>query len=83
MAEKMLPIRDVAARFGIDEAELYYYGPYKAKLEPSLARRLWRLRPLGEPGPPGAGDGHHPHAGRRGQDHHGDRPVDGPEPPAG
>jgi formate--tetrahydrofolate ligase len=40
MAETMLPIRDVAARFGIAEAELYYYGPYKAKLEPALARRL-------------------------------------------
>ncbi|MBN2345726.1 MAG: formate--tetrahydrofolate ligase, partial [Candidatus Aminicenantes bacterium] len=40
MAEKMLPIKEVAAAFGIDEAELYYYGPYKAKLEPELARRL-------------------------------------------
>ena len=40
MAEKMLPIREMAARFGIDEAELYYYGPYKAKLEPALAKRL-------------------------------------------
>ena len=44
MAEKMLPIKDVAARFGIAEEELYYYGPYKAKLEPSLARRLARVR---------------------------------------
>ncbi len=40
MPEKMIPIRDVAARFGIAEEELYYYGPYKAKLEPVLARRL-------------------------------------------
>ena len=40
MAEKMLPIREIAARFGIDETELYFYGPYKAKLEPSLAKRL-------------------------------------------
>ena len=40
MTETILPIKEVAARFGIDEAELYYYGPYKAKLEPSLARRL-------------------------------------------
>ena len=40
MAEKMMPIKEVAARFGIAEEELYYYGPYKAKLEPALARRL-------------------------------------------
>lgn len=40
MAGNMLPIRDVAARFGIAEAELYYYGPFKAKLEPALASRL-------------------------------------------
>jgi len=40
MADNMLPIKEVAARFGIAEEELYYYGPYKAKLEPSLARRL-------------------------------------------
>jgi formate--tetrahydrofolate ligase len=40
MAERMLPIREVAERFGIAEDELYYYGPYKAKLEPALARRL-------------------------------------------
>jgi len=36
----MLRIKDVAARFGITEEELYYYGPHKAKLEPALARRL-------------------------------------------
>ncbi len=47
MAEKMLPIKEMAARFGIDEAELYYYGPYKAKLEPSLARRLARCESCG------------------------------------
>ena len=40
MSGKMLPIKEVAARFGIAEEELYYYGPYKAKIEPSLARRL-------------------------------------------
>ncbi len=40
MVDRMLPIREVATRFGIAEEELYYYGPYKAKLEPSLARRL-------------------------------------------
>ena len=40
MAERMLRIKDVAARFGITEEELYYYGPHKAKLEPALARRL-------------------------------------------
>jgi formate--tetrahydrofolate ligase len=40
MAENMLPIREVAAKVGIGEAELYYYGPYKAKLEPALAGRL-------------------------------------------
>ena len=47
MAEKMLPIKEVAARFGIAEAELYYYGPYKAKLEPSLAQRLTRCESCG------------------------------------
>ena len=40
MAQTMIPIREVAAEFGIGESDLYYYGPYKAKLEPSLARRL-------------------------------------------
>jgi formate--tetrahydrofolate ligase len=47
MAEKMLPIKEVAARFGIAEEELYYFGPYKAKLEPSLARRLDRCESCG------------------------------------
>jgi formate--tetrahydrofolate ligase len=47
MPEKMQPIKDVAARFGIAEAELYYYGPYKAKLEPSLAQRLARCESCG------------------------------------
>jgi formate--tetrahydrofolate ligase len=47
MAQKMLPIREVAERFGIAEQELYYYGPYKAKLEPSLARRLARCESCG------------------------------------
>jgi len=36
----MLPIKEVAAKFGIEESELYFYGPYKAKLEPSLTQRL-------------------------------------------
>ncbi|HSQ35130.1 MAG TPA: formate--tetrahydrofolate ligase, partial [Candidatus Binatia bacterium] len=39
-ANQLLPIKEVASRFGIAEEELYYYGPYKAKLEPSLAQRL-------------------------------------------
>ena len=47
MADKMLPIKEVAARFGIEEAELYFYGPYKAKLEPSLARRVARCDSCG------------------------------------
>ena len=40
MADTMLPIREVASSFGIAEEELYYYGPYKAKIEPSLSLRL-------------------------------------------
>jgi formate--tetrahydrofolate ligase len=40
MSQKMIPIKEVAASLGIDECDLYYYGPYKAKLEPSLAKRL-------------------------------------------
>ena len=47
MAEKILPIKDVASRFGIAEEELYYYGPFKAKLEPSLALRLARCDSCG------------------------------------
>lgn len=47
MAHTMLPIREVAARFGVDETELYYVGPYKAKLEPALARRLARCESCG------------------------------------
>jgi formate--tetrahydrofolate ligase len=47
MAEKMLPIKEVAARFGIAEAELYYYGPFKAKIEPSLALRLAKCESCG------------------------------------
>jgi formate--tetrahydrofolate ligase len=43
----MLPIREVAARVGILEEELYQYGPYKAKLEPSLWSRV-RERPAGK-----------------------------------
>ncbi len=40
MKNSMLPIKDVASRFGIAPEDLYYYGPFKAKLEPSLALRL-------------------------------------------
>jgi formate--tetrahydrofolate ligase len=40
MSQACIPIRDVAARVGIREEELYLYGPYKAKLEPSLWTRL-------------------------------------------
>ncbi|HAD83208.1 MAG: formate--tetrahydrofolate ligase [Candidatus Edwardsbacteria bacterium RIFOXYD12_FULL_50_11] len=40
MPPDLLPIKQVAAGFGIAETELYLYGPFKAKLEPSLARRL-------------------------------------------
>lgn len=40
MTDEMLPIKEVASRFGIAEEELYYYGPFKAKIEPSLALRL-------------------------------------------
>ena len=47
MADKMLLIKEVAARFGIAEEELYYFGPYKAKLEPTLARRLGKCESCG------------------------------------
>ncbi|MBN2399914.1 MAG: formate--tetrahydrofolate ligase [Candidatus Aminicenantes bacterium] len=40
MADNLMPIKEVAAKFGIAEEELYYYGPFKAKIEPSLARRV-------------------------------------------
>ena len=40
MQNSMLPIKDVASRFGIAPEDLYFYGPFKAKLEPSLALRL-------------------------------------------
>jgi formate--tetrahydrofolate ligase len=36
----LLPIQDVASRFGIEPSELYLYGPFKAKLDPRLRRRL-------------------------------------------
>ncbi len=35
---KMLPIREVGARLGIDEDDLELYGKYKAKLPPDLCR---------------------------------------------
>jgi formate--tetrahydrofolate ligase len=47
MAEKMVPIKEIATKFGINEAELYYYGPYKAKLEPSLVQRLTKCNQCG------------------------------------
>ena len=37
---KLLPIKDVAARIGIDEDELEFYGKYKAKLSDELSRRV-------------------------------------------
>ena len=43
----LIPIRDIAARIGIQEEELYSYGPHKAKLEPSLWKRI-ADRPVGK-----------------------------------
>ncbi len=37
---KMLHIKEVAKRLGILEEELEYYGPYKAKIDPSIFTRL-------------------------------------------
>lgn len=37
---KMLPIKDIANGIGINEGELYCYGPYKAKLTDALEERL-------------------------------------------
>lgn len=37
---KLLPIKDVAAKAGINEDELYAYGPYKAKLTDTLEKRV-------------------------------------------
>ena len=36
---KLAPIRDIAAKLGIDEEELEYYGRYKAKLSQELIDR--------------------------------------------
>ena len=36
----MLPIKDIAAKAGIAEDELYMYGPYKAKLTDKLEKRV-------------------------------------------
>ncbi len=36
----MLPIKEVAAKAGITEDELYMYGPYKAKLTDKLEKRV-------------------------------------------
>jgi formate--tetrahydrofolate ligase len=40
MSIPLQPIRDVAARAGIHEEELYPYGPFKAKIEPALWKRV-------------------------------------------
>ncbi|MBE7026872.1 MAG: formate--tetrahydrofolate ligase [Ruminococcaceae bacterium] len=37
---KMLPIAEVAKKAGVEENELYMYGPYKAKLTDELAKRV-------------------------------------------
>ena len=37
---KMLPVTEIASRLGIDGGELELYGEYKAKLKPSLMKRL-------------------------------------------
>ena len=37
---KMIHIRDVAAKFGISEEELEFYGKYKAKLSDELEQRV-------------------------------------------
>ena len=39
---ELLPIKDVAARIGISEDELEFYGKYKAKLSDELGRRVSR-----------------------------------------
>ncbi len=36
----MLPIKEVAAKIGIKEHELYHYGPYKAKVTLDLIKRV-------------------------------------------
>ena len=37
---KLLPIKEVAAKIGISEDELEFYGKYKAKLSDELANRV-------------------------------------------
>ncbi len=37
---KMLPIAEVAKKAGVEEKELYMFGPYKAKLTDELAKRV-------------------------------------------
>ncbi len=37
---EMLPVTEIASRLGIDGGELELYGEYKAKLKPSLMKRL-------------------------------------------
>ncbi len=46
-AAEMLPIREVAAKLGIDEDDLEYYGKYKAKIPLDAARR-WSDSPPGK-----------------------------------
>ena len=46
---KMLPIKDVAAQYGISEDDLELYGKYKAKISNELwneVRKLWKRRKL-------------------------------------
>ncbi len=40
MGAKMLPISEVAKKIGIEEAELEYYGKYKAKVTDDIYKRL-------------------------------------------
>ena len=39
MQAKMLPIKEVAAKLGIDEEDLEFYGKYKAKISESFAKK--------------------------------------------
>ncbi len=39
-AHKLEPIQDVARRFGLEESDLSLYGPYKAKIDGAIMKRL-------------------------------------------
>ena len=61
----MIPIKEVAASYGISEEDLELYGRYKAKLTDELWGRGegqtgWKI---------GSGYSHQPDSGRRGKDH--------------